>query len=51
MKKLYPFFLSGVIKSPIWGGTRLPCEWNKCTPDGGTDRKSVVEGEKKSPNP
>ena len=36
MRKLYPFFLSGVIKSPIWGGTRLPCEWNKCTPDGGT---------------
>ena len=36
MRKLYPFFLSGVIKSPIWGGTRLPCEWNKCAPDGGT---------------
>ncbi len=36
MKKLYPFFLSGVIKSPIWGGTRLPCEWNKCAPDGET---------------
>lgn len=36
MTKLYPFFLSGVTKSPIWGGTRLPREWNKCAPDGGT---------------
>lgn len=36
MKKLYPLFLSGVTKSPIWGGTRLPREWNKCAPDGGT---------------
>ena len=35
MKKLYPLFLSGVTKSPIWGGTRLPREWNKCAPDGG----------------
>ena len=34
MKKLYPLFLSGVTKSPIWGGTRLPREWNKCAPDG-----------------
>ena len=36
MKKFYPLFLSGVTKSPIWGGTRLPREWNKCAPDGGT---------------
>ena len=36
MTKLYPFFLSGVTKSPIWGGTRLPREWNKCAPDGGS---------------
>ena len=36
MKKLYPLFLSGVTKSPIWGGMRLPREWNKCAPDGGT---------------
>ncbi len=36
MKKLYPLFLSGVTKSPIWGGTRLPCEWNKTSPGGGT---------------
>ena len=36
MKKLYPLFLSGVTKSPIWGGTRLPREWNKCAPDGST---------------
>ena len=34
MKKLYPLFLSGVTKSPIWGGTRLPREWNKRAPDG-----------------
>ncbi len=34
MNKLYPLFLSGVTKSPIWGGTRLPREWNKCAPDG-----------------
>ena len=34
MKKLYPLFLLGVTKSPIWGGTRLPREWNKCAPDG-----------------
>ena len=33
MEKLYPLFLSGVTKSPIWGGTRLPREWNKCAPD------------------
>ena len=33
MKKFYPLFLSGVTKSPIWGGTRLPREWNKCAPD------------------
>lgn len=36
MKKLYPMILSGVTKSPIWGGTRLPREWNKCAPEGGT---------------
>ena len=36
MKKLYPLLLSGVTKSPIWGGTRLPREWNKTAPDGGT---------------
>ena len=36
MKKLYPLLLSGVTKSPIWGGTRLPREWNKCAPGGGT---------------
>ena len=36
MRKLYPLFLSGVTKSPIWGGTRLPREWNKCAPDGGS---------------
>ena len=33
MKQLYPLFLSGVTKSPIWGGTRLPREWNKCAPN------------------
>ncbi len=36
MKKFYPLKLKGVTKSPIWGGTRLPREWNKCAPDGGT---------------
>ena len=36
MEKLYPLKLTGVTKSPIWGGTRLPREWNKCAPDGGT---------------
>lgn len=36
MKDLYPLFLSGVTKSPIWGGTRLPREWNKCAPVGET---------------
>ena len=36
MKKPYPLLLSGVTKSPIWGGTRLPREWNKTAPDGGT---------------
>ncbi len=36
MKKLYPFLLSNVTKSPIWGGTRLPREWNKCAPDSET---------------
>ena len=36
MKKFYPLKLKGVTKSPIWGGTRLPLEWNKCAPDGGT---------------
>lgn len=33
MKRLYPLLLSGVTKSPIWGGTRLPREWNKCAPN------------------
>ena len=33
MKTFYPLFLSGVTKSPIWGGTRLPREWNKCAPN------------------
>jgi len=33
MKNLYPLFLSGVTKSPIWGGTRLLREWNKIAPD------------------
>ena len=33
MKQLYPLFLSGVTKSPIWGGTRLPREWNKRAPN------------------
>ena len=36
MKKLYPLFLSGVTKSPIWGGTRLPREWNKISPSADT---------------
>ena len=36
MKKFYPLKLKGITKSPIWGGTRLPREWNKCAPDGGT---------------
>ena len=36
MTKLYPLSLSGVTKSPIWGGTRLPCEWNKCAPNAKT---------------
>ena len=36
MKKPYPLLLSGVTKSPIWGGTRLPREWNKTASDGGT---------------
>ena len=36
MNKLYPLLLSGITKSPIWGGTRLPLEWNKTAPDGGT---------------
>ncbi len=34
MKELYPLKLKGVTKSPIWGGTRLPREWNKCAPNG-----------------
>ena len=36
MKKIYPLNLKVVTKSPIWGGTRLPREWNKCAPDDGT---------------
>ena len=36
MKDLYPLSLSGVTKSPIWGGTRLPREWNKSAYDGDT---------------
>ena len=36
MKMLYPLLLSGVTKSPIWGGMRLPREWNKTAPNGGT---------------
>lgn len=36
MKTFYPLFLSGVTKSPIWGGTRLPLEWNKCSPASST---------------
>ena len=31
MKQLYPMRLIGVLKSPIWGGTRLSKEWNKPT--------------------
>lgn len=27
--ELYPFQLSYVIKTPIWGGTKLPDDWNK----------------------
>ena len=29
MQQLYPLQLCGVVKSPIWGGTRLLREWNK----------------------
>ncbi len=29
MAKLYPLKLTGVTKSPIWGGTRLLKDWNK----------------------
>lgn len=29
MTELYPFKLSGVTKSPIWGGTRLLRDWGK----------------------
>lgn len=36
MKDLYPLSLSGVTKSPIWGGDRLICEWNKSAPDSDT---------------
>lgn len=36
MKRLYPLLLLGVTKSPIWGGTRLPLEWNKTAPNCGT---------------
>lgn len=31
MKQLYPMRLISVLKSPIWGGTRLSKEWNKPT--------------------
>ncbi len=29
MEQLYPLRISGVLKSPIWGGTRLLTSWNK----------------------
>ncbi len=38
MTKLYPLKLTGVTKSPIWGGTRLLKDWNKCS-----DRETVGE--------
>ncbi len=36
MKSFYPLKLSGVTKSPIWGGTRLVSEWGKISPDAPT---------------
>ena len=38
MIKLYPLKLTGVTKSPIWGGTRLLKDWNKKS-----DRETVGE--------
>lgn len=38
MEHLYPLRISGVLKSPIWGGKRLLTEWNKHS-----DRASVGE--------
>ena len=38
MTKLYPLKLTGVTKSPIWGGTRLLKDWNKSS-----DRETVGE--------
>ena len=35
---MYPMKLTGVVRSPIWGGVRLPREWNK-----GTDCETVGE--------
>ena len=35
---LYPMKLTGVVRSPIWGGVRLPKEWKK-----GTDCETVGE--------
>lgn len=35
---MYPMKLTGVTRSPIWGGTRLPLEWKK-----GTDCETVGE--------
>ncbi len=32
--KLYPFKLTGVNKSPIWGGTRLITDWGKAPANG-----------------
>lgn len=34
----YPMKLTGVTRSPIWGGTRLPLEWGK-----GSDAETVGE--------
>ena len=31
MEKLYPLRLSGITKSPIWGGVRLLRDWGKCS--------------------
>ena len=31
MKSMYPLHLSGVTKSPIWGGTKLCRDWGKCS--------------------
>ena len=34
MKNRYPLQLSSVVKSPIWGGTRLISAWGKEAPAG-----------------